>query len=129
MDFQILIYPGLIFILFVLALQVYGKVEIKKKQVDAERDINKARVYSDGKSFQTKLEGLTDIRLASFQNPGEEQTELQQAMSMLGMLKPQESLESSINQTSGVEQDLQEFAKTSDGLEAMKKFQVWKSNR
>lgn len=130
MSLEWALYPVMFVVLFLLALRTYGHIEERKSQIQAKSEADKAKIYADQRTQQARLDGLTDIRLAGLNAGAGDDSQLTEAMNMLGMMAPgmlqgQSEVPSS-DGTDSVSTDLHNFAKTEKGKDAMKDFVEWK---
>lgn len=117
-------------LLVLLAMKTYGHIEERKAQISAKMELDKAQVYANQRTAQARLDGLTDIRLAGINSTSGDDSELDEAMKMLGMFMPgmqgHEEMSTPLD-TDSVSSDLHKFAQTEKGQKAMDDFKEWKA--
>lgn len=132
MSWEWLVYPILIFVFGLLVLKTIGHIEERKAQIKAASEEAKARVYADQRSNQARMDGLIDLRVEALRGGAGPDSELDQAMQMLGMIvpgiMPGTQSEPGQNQEQPTESDLIQFSKTDKGKQAMQDFKEWKLN-
>ncbi len=114
-----------------MVLKTVGHIEVRKAQIKGSSEENKARIYADQRTNQARMDGLIDIRLEDVRRGAGPDSELDQAMQMLGMIAP--GILPGMNQAEQVDQsqptetDLLKFSKTEKGQQAMNDFKEWKN--
>lgn len=132
MSWEWLVYPIIFFVFGLLVLKTIGHIEERKAQIKAASEEAKARVYADQRSNQARMDGLIDLRVEALRGGAGPDSELDQAMQMLGMIvpgiMPGTQSEPGQNQEQPTESDLIQFSKTDKGKQAMQDFKEWKLN-
>lgn len=114
----------------VIALRIWSGTEIQKKQLEEDSKTEKARVYATNKEYLKKMDCATDLKMAAAQELlGDDNDELGQAMQILQTVMGNGDNPPVSAGDSAVINELQAFAQTPDGAEAMAKFQSFQQNK
>ena len=117
----------LFFLCFVLAVRVWSSTELQKKTIEEDAKTEKARIYATSKNDQKRMDSLVDLKLSDVEDAGFEDDEAGQLMKLMGMFGDKKDDVAPAD--TAMLTELQAFAQTPAGADAMVKFNSFQNNK
>lgn len=117
----------LFFLCFVVAVRVWSGTEIRKKTIEEDAKVEKSRVYAASKNDQKRMDSMVDLKMAMAEGLEGEDDELGSLMSLVGSFTGNKApVDAGDTQ---MITELQAFAQTPEGSDAMAKFNSFQQNK
>ena len=117
--------PLVMVLIFFLGIRIWSATELKKKEIEEDGKAQRSKINCDSKDAQTRLNVMSDLRALS-DDDGED-NELAQMEALMNIMTPKQP--GTGQGEIAVIQELEQFAKTPDGAQAMAQFNEFQKNK